>query len=132
MDTLSPVVHYVSKCSLYMQYINSKGSLQIKKCHKKWKKFTIFLTPPPSPRMFWTFLNLGRIGNLMTPPLPNLGKIRNWENFEKVQISNFGLFYVFCCPPPPCALFPLFVTFSIRRPPLVSTSSCISVTLGSI
>ena len=39
--------------------------------------------PPPSPRMFWTFLNLGKIRNLMTPhPLPNLGKIRNWENFE--------------------------------------------------
>ena len=34
-----------------------------KKCHKKGKKSTIFLPPPP--RMIWTFLNLGKIGNLM-------------------------------------------------------------------
>ena len=48
----------------------------------KVKKSTIFLTP--SAKMFWPFLNLGKIGNLMTPPppLPYLGKIRNWENFE--------------------------------------------------
>ena len=38
-----------------------KGSIRIKKCPKKWKKSTIFLIPPPSPRMFWTFLNLGKI-----------------------------------------------------------------------
>ena len=37
-----------------------KGSIRIKKCPKKWKKSTIFLIPP-SPRMFWTFLNLGKI-----------------------------------------------------------------------
>ena len=29
---------------------------------------------PPSPRMFWTFLNLGKIGNLMTPPQTYFGK----------------------------------------------------------
>ena len=38
----------------------------MKKCPKKWKKSIIFL---PLPRMFWTFLNLGKVGNLMgTPP----------------------------------------------------------------
>ena len=35
---------------------------ELKKCHKKWKKPTIFLAPPPSPRIFWTFLNLRKIG----------------------------------------------------------------------
>ena len=40
---------------------------------------------PPSPRMFWTFLNLGKIGNLMTPPL-----YLNWEIFEIGKILNFG------------------------------------------
>ena len=28
----------------------------------------------PSPRMIWTFLNLGKTGNLRTPHGPNLGK----------------------------------------------------------
>ena len=38
---------------------------------------------PPSPRMIWTFLNLGKFWNLTTPPLvPNLGKIWNWEKVE--------------------------------------------------
>ena len=55
----------------------AKGSLRIKKCHKKWKKSTIFLTPP-SLRMFWTFLNVGKLEDLG----PNLGKIQNWGNFE--------------------------------------------------
>ena len=32
-----------------------------KKNPKLWKKSIIFLTPPPSPRMIWTFLNLGKI-----------------------------------------------------------------------
>ena len=32
-------------------------------------------------------------------------------SYQKVQISNFGLFDVFCWPPPPGGLFPLFVTF---------------------
>ena len=41
------------------------------------------LLDPPSPRKFWIFLNLGRIWNSMTPPpVPDLGKIWNWENFE--------------------------------------------------
>ena len=32
---------------------------------------------PPSPRMFWTFLDLGKIGNF--------GKNLNWENFEILE-----------------------------------------------
>ena len=62
----------------------SQGSLRIKKCHKKWKKSTIFLIPP-SPRMFWTFLNLGKIGNLMSPSSDLI-----WEKFEIGKIWNLG------------------------------------------
>ena len=40
---------------------------------------------PPSPRMIWTFLNLGKIGNLMTPPLYLI-----WENIEIGEIFNLG------------------------------------------
>ena len=67
-------------------WYNSKGSIPIKKCHKKWKKSTFFLTPH-SPRKFWTFLNLGKIWKSKTPPppVPNLGKIWNWENFESSE-----------------------------------------------
>ena len=32
-----------------------KGSIPIKKCHKKVEKIHILLDPPPSPRKFWTF-----------------------------------------------------------------------------
>ena len=38
----------------------AKGSLQIKKCHKKWKKFTIFLTPPPLPQDVLDFFEFGK------------------------------------------------------------------------
>ena len=34
-----------------LRTINDKGSIRNKKCHKKWKKSTIVLTPP-SPRKF--------------------------------------------------------------------------------
>ena len=50
----------------------------IKKCLKK---STIFLTLPPSARMFWTILNLGKIGNLMTPPWTKFGKNLNLGKF---------------------------------------------------
>ena len=30
-----------------MTFDRAKGSIRIKKCHKKWKKSTFFLTPPP-------------------------------------------------------------------------------------
>ena len=65
-----------SQCLHITRLILHKGSLRIKKCPKKWKKSLVFLTSP-SPRMFWTFLNLGKIGNSVAPPppVPNLGKI---------------------------------------------------------
>ena len=44
----------------------------LEKRRKKWEKSIII----------WIFFNLGKIGNLTTPPLgPNLGKIWNWEQF---------------------------------------------------
>ena len=54
----------------------SKGSLRIKKCHKKWKKSTIFLTPPPQDVLdFFEFRK-----NLKTDdPLPSY---LIWEKFE--------------------------------------------------
>ena len=48
-----------------------------KKLSQKVEKVQNFLDPPPSPRMFRTFLNLGKIGNLMIPP--HLDII--WEKF---------------------------------------------------
>ena len=56
---------------------------ELKKSHKAEKVYN-FLDPPPSPRVFWTLLNLGKIGSLTTPPPlgPNLGKFWNWEDFE--------------------------------------------------
>ena len=38
---------------------------------------------PPSPRKFWTFLNLGKIWNSMTPPLYLI-----WERFEIGKTLN--------------------------------------------
>ena len=35
----------------HVQFL-TKGSIRIKKCHKKWKRSTIVLTHPPSPRKF--------------------------------------------------------------------------------
>ena len=43
-----------------------KMSQRVEKVHN-------FLDPPPSPRMFWTFLNLGKIQNSMPPP-PTVGQ----------------------------------------------------------
>ena len=43
--------------------------------------------PRPSPRNIWTFLNLVKIGNLMTPPPPS---DLIWEHFEIKKFSNFG------------------------------------------
>ena len=66
---------------------STKGSRRNKKCHKKWKKFKFFLTTPPpsSPRMIWTFLNLGKKWKFDAPPLgPNL------EKFVNRKILNFG------------------------------------------
>ena len=42
----------------------------LKKMSQKVEKVHNFLNPPPSPRMIWTFLNLGKIGNLITPLRP--------------------------------------------------------------
>ena len=44
----------------------AKGSLQIKKMSQKVEKVHNFLDPPPG--CFGLFFNLGKIGNLMTPP----------------------------------------------------------------
>ena len=38
-------------CKKNISWIPAKGSHRIKKCHKKWKKYTIFLTAPPL--WFW-------------------------------------------------------------------------------
>ena len=75
-------VFRVSVCNFSLLFVDTVstnilflhlGSIPIKKCPKKWKRSTIFLPPPP--RRIWTLLNLGKIGNSMTPPLgPNLGK----------------------------------------------------------
>ena len=40
----------------------SKGSIQIRKCPKKWKR------PPTLPQDVLDFYEFGKIGNLMTPP----------------------------------------------------------------
>ena len=45
-----------------------EGSHQ-KKCHKKWEKSTIFLIPPPSPRMIWTFWIWEKLEFWWPPPL---------------------------------------------------------------
>jgi len=77
----------------------------------KWGKIRNFLDPPPpSPRMLWAFLHLGKIGNFMADdPLPYFCLteafkvyIYIWKNLkirtapptssQKVQILNFGLF----------------------------------------
>ena len=42
--------------------------------------------PPPPPPLLQDVLNLGKNGNLMTPP-----PLRpNWEKFEIGKILNFG------------------------------------------
>ena len=81
--------------------------VQNKKYHNLWKKSIIFLTPP-SPRIIWTFLNLGKNWFSMTPPpRPKLGKIWNVDYFDIVappltlaktvpksyQTDTWGLFY---------------------------------------
>ena len=43
-----------------------KGSLRIKKCHKKWKKFTIFLTPLPQDVL--DFFEFGKNRKFDDPP----------------------------------------------------------------
>ena len=62
-----------------------KGSIKKKKCHKKWKKSTIFLPPPPlgSFGLFWIWEKFEI--RWPPPPVPNLGKIWNWENFESSE-----------------------------------------------
>ena len=71
---------------LLMFLFTNLGKPPNKECHKKWKKFTIFLIPP-SPRMFWIFLNLGK--NLIFDDPPNLLDLI-WEKFEIEEIFNFG------------------------------------------
>ena len=81
-ETLSVLwIDYIpNKCGILEQ--NSKGSMQIKKKSQKVEEVHNFLDSLPSG-CFGLFLNLGKIENLMTPPLrPNLGKIWKWENFE--------------------------------------------------
>ena len=59
--------------SYIFRYMVYKGSIQIKKCPKKWKKSTIFLAPPPLPQDaldFFEFgknLKLGKFGIFGTP-----------------------------------------------------------------
>ena len=50
---------------------------------QKVEKVHNFLDPPPFPRMFWTFLNLGKILNSMPPPLYLI-----WERFEIGKTLN--------------------------------------------
>ena len=79
------------KChqSQKIQNKSSHGQVRQLKEASKLKNVTIFLTPPPSPRMFWTFLNLEKNRNLRTHPLrPNLGKFWNWENLEFWEPSH--------------------------------------------
>ena len=45
----------------------SKGSIPIKKMSQKGEKVHNFFDPPPSHRMFWTFFNLGKMDNSITP-----------------------------------------------------------------
>ena len=59
--------------------IFSKGTIQIKKCPKSGK------SPQFSPRMIWTFLNLGKIWNLTTPPLYLIS-----ENLKLGKLWIFG------------------------------------------
>ena len=48
-------------------------------------------------------------------------------SYQKVQISNFGLFDFLCWPlPPPFGLFPLFVTFSNSEASLSKTEKSIA------
>ena len=54
-----------------------------KQLSQKVEKVHNFLDPP-SPWMSWTFSNLGKIRNLMTPPLRP-----NWEKFEIGKILEF-------------------------------------------
>ena len=69
--------------SLFQQFIRCskkilRGPIELKNAPKSGKVHNFL--DPPSPRMIWTFLNLGKIWNLTTPPplVPNLEKIWNW------------------------------------------------------
>ena len=55
------------------KYYAPKGSLWIKKCHKKWKKSIIFLTLPPSPRISLDFFQFGKKWKFDDPPYQVFG-----------------------------------------------------------
>ena len=59
-----------------------RGPIEIKMSQKVGKVHNFL----DLPRMFGTFLNLGKIGNLMTPQTSNL----IWAKFEIREILNFG------------------------------------------
>ena len=60
-----------------------RGPIEMKNVPKVEKVHNFFDPHPHSLSMIWTLLNVGKIGNSMTPPLgPNLEKIWNWEKFE--------------------------------------------------
>ena len=63
----------------------TQGSLRIKKCRKKWKKSTIFLTPPCLPKDVLDFFEFGKNRKFDDPPLYLI-----WEKFEIGKILNFG------------------------------------------
>ena len=46
----------------------TKGRIPFKKCHKKWKKSAIFLTPPPHPHVLDLF-EFGKNWKFDDPPL---------------------------------------------------------------
>ena len=57
-----------------------------KKKSQKVEKVHNFLDPPPLPQDDLDFFEFGK--NLKfdaPPPVPNLGKISNWENFESSE-----------------------------------------------
>ena len=68
--------------------LNYKGSLRIKKCHKKWKK-SIILLIPPLPQDVLDFFEVGKKLKFGDPPGPSLGKIWNWENLVLIYWYNF-------------------------------------------
>ena len=55
-------INFIIRNRAIREESQTKMSQKVEKVHN-------FLDPPPhSPRMFWTFLNLGKIGNLIPPP----------------------------------------------------------------
>ena len=52
---------------LILENLECRGSLRIKKCHKKWNRFTIFLTPP-LPQDVLDFFEFGKNRKFDGPP----------------------------------------------------------------